>query len=491
MVEEFNNELGTIRFYLKDKKSLIPTLLKGAYLFKNFNIGFSTGIKLIPDKEWNENEKIVIAGKNKRDYNEKLSKFKLSITQSHKNFNDNYNRIPTKEELKSIVKSAIEGGGIKAIKKQKKNFEEVYQEILELLISRQNNALEALKRGEQARPLHKSYISSFKIAFEQLKEFATKTSLILDIDTFDEQQCLNFQNWLIKEKKIRQNTVKTRIKRINLILKRAFEKGYTEKRAYLLDEFKVKVPQTISTSFTEPEIKLLYEFDFSQNKRLERIRDLFILACHTSLRFSDVNRLQLEHINIDTESISIVSQKTSTSTNYKNLNFNFFGFTKDILEKYNYDIRQLAISNQKTNEYLKELLENIPYFKEKTFKIEILTNNGIKFNSVSFIKTVDFHTSRRSFCTNRYCEGWELMEIWDYTGHTNESTFKTYFRPTSEHEKIRRDNIKNRNEKLKNIDFREKEFENLKNQMQEILKLHQSGDLEKMGKLIELNQKTS
>ena len=77
MKEEFNSELGTIRYYLKDKNSEESTLLRGAYLFKDFNIGFSTGIKVIPVKEWNEKEKIVIAGKNKRDYNEKLGKFKL------------------------------------------------------------------------------------------------------------------------------------------------------------------------------------------------------------------------------------------------------------------------------------------------------------------------------------------------------------------------------------------------------------------------------
>lgn len=491
MKEEFNSEIGTIRYYLKNKNSVEATLLKGAYLFKNYNIGFSTGIKVIPVKEWNENEKIVIAGKNKRDYNDKLGKFKLSVIQSHKNFNETYNRIPTKEELKGIVKSAIEGSGTKAIRKQKKNFEEIYQEVLEIIETRQSNALEATKRGESVKTLHKSYVSSYKVAYRELKEFAKEKGLILDIDTFDEQICLNFQNWLIKVKKLKQATIKTRIKRISLILKRAFEKGYTDKRAYLLDEFKIKVPPTVSTSLTENEITLLYQFDFTENKRLERIRDLFVLACHTSLRFSDITRLQTDHISIDEERINMISQKTSTSTHYKNLSFSFYGYTKEILEKYNYDIRQLAISNQKTNEYLKELLKEIPYFQEKVLRIEILSGKGIKFTDIDFIKTIDFHTSRRSFCTNRYCEGWELLEIWDYTGHSNESTFKTYFRPTAEHEKVRRDNIKKRNEKMKTIDFKEKELEQLKNQMQEILKYHKKGDLIEMGKIIELNHKIS
>lgn len=176
-------------------------MLRGAYLFKDYNIGFSTGIKVIPFKEWNEKEKIVIAGKNKRDYNDKLSKFRLSIIQSHKNFNETYNRLPTKDELKSIVKSAIEGSGTKTIRKQKKNFDEVYQEVLDIMEAKQNNALEAIKRGESVKLLHKTYISSYKVAYRELKEFAKYKAIILDIDTFDEQQCLDFQNWLIKVKK--------------------------------------------------------------------------------------------------------------------------------------------------------------------------------------------------------------------------------------------------------------------------------------------------
>ena len=84
-----------------------------------------------------------------------------------------------------------------------------------------------------------------------------------------------------------------------------------------------------------------------------------------------------------------------------------------------------------------------------------------------------------------------MLEIWDYTGHTNDPTFKTYIRPTAEHEKERRDNIKKRNEKLRTFDFKEKKFELLEKQMKEILNLHKIGDFQKMGKIIELNQKIS
>jgi integrase len=491
MNQQFNNEVGSIRYYLKDKNSLDQTLLKGSYLFKNFNIGFTTGIKLTPNIEWNNQEKIVISGKNKRLFNDKLAKFKTSITESHKNFNEIYHRLPTKEELKGIDERALAGSGTQSVRKDKKNFDDVYNEVLNLILAKENNSLESQKIGNSSKGPHKSYISSIKIAYKDLKEFAVKESLILDIDTFNEQNILDFQNFLIKFKQLKPSTIKTRIKRIAMILKRAFDKGYTNQRVFLLDEFKVSVPPTTSTSLTENEIDIFYNFDLSTNKRLEKIRDLFVLACHTSLRFSDVTRIERNHINSEEKIINIISQKTSTSSKYKSLSLPFFGKVDEILQKYNCDIRQLSISNQKTNEYLKEIFELIPYFKNKILKEEKLINNKMQFIESDFIKTINFHTARRNFCTNRYCEGWELLEIWDYTGHTDERTFKTYFRPTVEHEKLRQKNIKDRNEKIKSFDKFKTEMDSLKKELQTFKDLNNKGDFKEMGKVIEINQKIS
>ena len=49
MKEEFNSELGTIRYYLKDKNSEESTLLRGAYLFKDFNIEKDWGMKVLEE----------------------------------------------------------------------------------------------------------------------------------------------------------------------------------------------------------------------------------------------------------------------------------------------------------------------------------------------------------------------------------------------------------------------------------------------------------
>src|SRR5690606_7376567 len=139
--------------------------------------------------------------------------------------------------------------------------------------------------------------------------------------------------------------------------------------------------------------------------------------------------------------------------------------------------------NQNTNEYLKELFRAVPYFNEKIITRERPTTDGVVLEKINFADKIAFHDSRRSFCTNRYIEGWDLLEIWQYTGHTDESVFKTYFKPTFEHEQVRQESIKLRNEKLQKADVQTKEIEELKAHIQKMQKLYESGNTEQLAEI--------
>lgn len=469
MSKQYNNETGSVSFRLKDPK-LEESRIAGRYSFKEYQIDFSTGIK-IATNHWDNSKRIISSGENKKELNLKLNKFRTAIIDTHTKFNEQYNRIPTKEELKTIVDTAKEGKELKVVKKDKKSFDEIYNEFMEILKLQNSNAVSS---GQ--KPKHRSYVSSFIVMYTDLKDFATKNNIFIDIDSFDEIQCLEFQSWLINHKKLKPSTVKTRIKRLSQILKRAFEKGYTDNRSYLREEFKLKVAPTFNIALTEQDISELYQYDFSGDKRLEKVRDLFVLACHTSLRFGDITRIESSHIDYSSKKINILCEKVSTTDQYKNLSFSFFGYTEEILKKYNDDIKSISISNQNTNEYLKEIFEKIPYFKDKKILIEKPTDKGVVFEEIKYSEKISFHDSRRSFCTNRYIDGWDLLEIWQYTGHTNESTFKTYFKPTDEHELLRQKNIKLRNEKLQRFDLQAEQLRDLQKQLEELTKKMNSGD---------------
>ncbi|UTX50782.1 tyrosine-type recombinase/integrase [Chryseobacterium sp. MA9] len=482
---QYNNETGSVNFRLKEPKAEISRIM-GRYSFKGLQADFSTGLKVAPSS-WDSETKTVTSGTDKREINQKLSKFKTSIVDGHKNFNEHYNRVPTKEELKTIVDNAVEGKELNTVQKNKKSFDDVFQDFTKLIELKNTRAI-----ASGQKPMHKTYISSFNVMYKDLKDFATDNSIFLDIDKFDETQCLEFQNWLIATERVKElSTLRTRIKRLSQVLKRAFEKAYTQNRSYLQDEFSVKVPPSFHTVLTEPEIKILYEHDFSNSPRLERVRDLFVLGCHCSLRFGDITRIENGHIDISSGTISILLNKGSRVDKYKTVNFPTFGFTEAILNKYNNDIQGIAISNQNTNEYLKELFREIPYFNEKVITRERPTNEGVVFETINFADKVAFHDSRRSFCTNRYIEGWDLLEIWQYTGHTDESVFKTYFKPTFEHEQVRQESIKARNEKLQRVDLQAKQIEDLHKRMLKMQELYESGNMEQLAEIININKNVS
>lgn len=477
---QYNNETGSVNFRLKEPKAEISRIM-GRYSFKGLQCDFSTGLKVAPSN-WDSDTKTVTSGIEKREINQKLSKFKTSIVDAHKNFNEHYNRLPTKEEFKTIVDNAIDGKELNTVQRNKKSFDDVFQEFMKLI---ELKIKRAIASGQ--KPLHKSYVSSFNVMYRDLKDFAVDNNIFLDIDKFDETQCLEFQNWLLGTERVGElSTLRTRIKRLSAVLKRAFEKGYTENRSYMQDEFSVKVPPSFHTVLTEPEIKILYEHDFSGSPRLERVRDLFVLGCHSSLRFGDITRIESGHIDQSTGTVSILLNKGSRVDKYKTVNFPIFGYAGEILSKYNNDIKSIAISNQNTNDYLKELFKVVPYFSEKIITRERPTNEGVVFETINFAEKVAFHDSRRSFCTNRYIEGWDLLEIWQYTGHTDESVFKTYFKPTFEHEQVRQESIKARNEKLQKVDLQTKQIEELQDQIAKMQELIDNGNIEQLAKIINL-----
>ena len=68
-------------------------------------------------------EKKILSGENKKELNNKLNKFKTKIPDFHNKFNEQYNRLPTKEELKTIVTNAINERELKTVNKKKKNFD--------------------------------------------------------------------------------------------------------------------------------------------------------------------------------------------------------------------------------------------------------------------------------------------------------------------------------------------------------------------------------
>ena len=174
---------------------------------------------------------------------------------------------------------------------------------------------------------------------------------------------------------------------------------------------------------TEEEIKTIMEKQFDL-ERLERTRDLFIFSCFTGLAYIDVKALMPENIVILNGVEWISSKRVKTGTK---ISVVLFEGAKLIIEKYkNYPRKKGHVfpiySNQKTNDYLKE----------------IATACGID-------KDISFHMARHTFATLTLSKGVPIESVSRMLGHKNIKTTQIYAKITNK--KIEEDMAKFFNDK--------------------------------------------
>lgn len=157
--------------------------------------------------------------------------------------------------------------------------------------------------------------------------------------------------------------------------------------------YKVKFEQTDRDYLTMEEITAIYNKKFT-SKRLEQVRDLFIFSCYTALSYIDVCELTQENIRTSFDGnlwIMTKRHKTNVASNIRLLEI-----PKAILEKYKDKLPNgmilPIISNQKVNDYLKEIATICNINKNLTFHIarhsyatSVLIANGVPIETVSKI----------------------------------------------------------------------------------------------------------
>jgi integrase len=101
--------------------------------------------------------------------------------------------------------------------------------------------------------------------------------------------------------------------------------------------------------------------------------------------------------------------------------------TKAIFEKYDFNFPK-PISNQKFNEYLKDICKLARIDAAHTKKRTI---GGIETDETApKYEFISSHTARRSFATNLYNADFPTLDIMKITGHKTEKAFMRYIKIT-------------------------------------------------------------
>lgn len=288
---------------------------------------------------------------------------------------------------------------------------------------------------ETGQPISYRMRREYEITFNYLKGYAKEYSepdfIDIDLEFYN-----NFLDYLrnqkviikdkdgniVKEKYLAVNTIGKKIQTVKIFLNAATEQGINKHMKYKSRKFKSPSEEADNIYLTKEELKQFYEFDFSKIPHLDRVRDLFIIASWTGVRYSDIQQISPERIidNIFTMKQQKTGKKAVIPINK---------IVWEIINKYDGELPK-PISNQKFNEYLKEAAK---IAELNSIFVKTVSENGMRIEKkYPKHEIISSHAARRSFCTNAFKDGIPTLHIMSISGHRTEIAFLKYIKVDGE-----------------------------------------------------------
>ena len=272
--------------------------------------------------------------------------------------------------------------------------------------------------GRQNDWTHSTF-EKFAAVKNHLKNFRSE----LSFEFFNEEGLTEYVQYLREVREMRNSTIGKQLSFLKWFLRWSFKQGMHSNNAY--DTFKPKLKDTQKKIIflTWEELNKLREFKIPPTKQaLERVRDVFLFQCFTGLRYSDVFNLRRSDIKGD--HIEVTTVKTSDS-----LIIELNDHSKAILEKYKdvefeNDKALPVITNQKMNDYLKELAE-LAEINEPVRQTYYKGNERIDEVTPKYA-LLGTHAGRRTFICNALALGIPPQVVMKWTGHSDYKAMKPY-----------------------------------------------------------------
>ncbi len=245
-------------------------------------------------------------------------------------------------------------------------------------------------RGVHDKHTITKYLSTTK----KLKKFAPNLSFG-DL-TFDTIQ--RYDQFLRQKEGLAQNTIWSHHKDLRKFINLAIKKELPIKNPYAL--FKLKKHPGKKVFLTQAEVnKLLSMYSRQEfNDRLHRVLRYFLFSCFTGLRISDVQRIT--HENIVHGTLVVTPHKTRSAMKMIKIPLN--SISEKLIQHRNGKLFD-TVSDQKTNDFLKEIAHYA----------------GIE-------KHITFHVARHTFATIHYMVNRDLLTLRDLLGHSKVETTEIY-----------------------------------------------------------------
>lgn len=233
--------------------------------------------------------------------------------------------------------------------------------------------------------------------------------------TFDDINyafCEEFIEWM-SGKGLCANTRGSHVKFIKAAMNEASKKKLHQNDDFR--SFRKEMEQVDAVYLTNEEVTKIAELPLCGIHAVAR--DVFIVGCHTGMRFSDYSKLSMNDITDGV--IHVITQKCKTPVDIP-----AHPRVLKILQKY--DGVLPSITPQRFNLYIKDIC------KEAGINESILVRKGGQHTRYQKWELVSSHTARRTGLTNMYKAGIPTYRCMMISGHKTEQVFLTYLRITQE-----------------------------------------------------------
>lgn len=415
-----------IIFQLESRKKKGVTIVENVpirmrVIFPGNRIEFSTGYRIDAAK-WDANKQRVKNGctnklkQSASEINAELNRYESIIQNIFKEYEVN-DLTPSSEELKRLFNKRVSAEEeddvsfeeiITVPEEPQKTFWEVYSEFMK----------ENGRMNDWTDATYEKFIA-FKNHLKKFKAFAEVESF----DFFTESGLNDLVIHFRDKCDMLNSTIGKQLGFLKWFLKWAAAKGYHTNLAFASFKPKLKNTQSKVIFLTDEEMALLKSYDIPDRKKyLERTRDVLLFCCYTGLRYSDVANLRTSDVRPN--HIEITTVKTADS-----LIIELNKHSRAILDKYQDipfpDCKVLpVVSNQKMNDYIKELGELVGI--DTPVRITRYKGNQRIDSVLPKYQLLCTHTGRKTFICKALALGIPPSVVMKWTGHSDYKAMKPY-----------------------------------------------------------------
>lgn len=243
----------------------------------------------------------------------------------------------------------------------------------------------------KARGYGKEALIRYKICKNRVQEFLKDEMHANDIsiDAINKRLLDKFYLWNRKTYKIGNNTAIHFMHKFSTVYKMAWDYGWVTGNPFHM--LNLRKDRTERAYLTIDELERLANREFT-SERLERMRDIFLFCCYTGLSYIDVKTLTTDNlVRKNDGKLWIVTKRTKTEVP---VNVPLLEIPLRLIKKYE-PLRKGNLvfpvySNQKSNDYLKEIAALCGINKDVTFHVAghtfataVTLENGVPVESVS------------------------------------------------------------------------------------------------------------